>query len=411
MRFRHRNRIIGVFLSILFIGALPAQERVQETRLLKSRPEQRWTGVSLGSLGSRLFAYSRYDEASERRKLYRLEGEEEVLVFAPPSQHFDQFISQIQVSSDDSRIVFVTNGFSLHYRQKIYSVRPDGSQLTKLVQSGDDCDEFVYPGYGTGLCSSPSAPRLSPDGRKILFVNKVREFRKLDDEGRIRFYLSMVPVTGGPIVRLEEIGEGFDAVWSEDGTSIYYYYSRGYDPWNGVPRRYDLETGRSEFLTDEAWKALPPLAVSRADGALYFRSKQGFVRLAPETGEVEVIVEEHFDTFDLSPDGLRAVGIKEGDVTIVNLEFPSTARLVMETGTVDELELGQIPVARERWAIRKMRRGHWPSASEARKTTGVKRVLWLDNQRLWCVVQEDKSTDPTRASNPEVRVGIVRLTN
>ena len=74
MRFRHRNRIIGVFLSILFIGALPAQERVQETRLLKSRPEQRWTGVSLGSLGSRLFAYSRYDEASERRKLYRLEG-------------------------------------------------------------------------------------------------------------------------------------------------------------------------------------------------------------------------------------------------------------------------------------------------------------------------------------------------
>ena len=345
--------------------------------------------------------------------MVRIDGDREVPVLKPPfGVAIGEDIYAVQVARDDSRIFFASGGPTSHFPTAIHSVRPDGSQLSTLVKSGDDCDEFVYPGYGTHLCSLPLEYQLSPDGRKILFVNKVREIRKLNDEERTRFYLSMVPVTGGPIVRLEEIGDGFDAVWSEDGTSIYYYYSRGRDPWNGVPRRYDLETGRSEFLTDEAWKALPPLAVSRADGALYFRSKQGFVRLDPETGEVEVIVEEHFDTFDLSPDGLRAVGIKEGDVTIVNLEFPSTARLVMETGAVDELALAQIPAARERWVAQKMLPNGTSAdlmslASQARKAIGVKRALWIDNERLWCMVQED--TDPTRATNPKVRVGIVRL--
>ena len=398
-------------LSFLLGGLLAAQHRVQETRLLAPRIGLQPRLLASGGLGSKLFAYSQSNQYGWS-VLFCLEGEREVSILERPYDvPIGEDIYAVQVARDDSRIFFASGGPTSHFPTAIHSVRPDGSQLSTLVKSGDDCDEFVYPGYGTHLCSLPLEYQLSPDGRKILFVNKVREIRKLNDEERTRFYLSMVPVTGGPIVRLEEIGDGFDAVWSEDGTSIYYYYSRGRDPWNGVPRRYDLETGRSEFLTDEAWKALPPLAVSRADGALYFRSKQGFVRLDPETGEVEVIVEEHFDTFDLSPDGLRAVGIKEGDVTIVNLEFPSTARLVMETGTVDELELGQIPVARERWVIRKLRRGHSPSASEARKKTGVIGIRWLDNERLWCVVQEDRSTDPTRASKPEVRVGIVRLAN
>ena len=68
-------------------------------------------------------------------------------------------------------------------------------------------------------------------------------------------------------MRLEEIGPGFSAVWSKDGTSIYYSSSKHrYDPWHDVPRRYDLETGRSDFLTDSSWHVWPPgLAVSRAD--------------------------------------------------------------------------------------------------------------------------------------------------
>ena len=209
-------------------------------------------------------------------------------------------------------------------------MRPDGSQLTKLVQSGDDCDEFVYPGYGTGLCSSPSAPRLSPDGRKIIFFNDVREWDEEARDNLSHYYLSTMPATGGPIVRLQEAGPGYDAVWSEDGRSIYYYFSR-YDPWDGVPRRYDLETGRSEFLTDKTWRARSlGMAVSRADGALYFLSKKGFVRLDPETGVAEVVSEQYFDAFglSLSPDGRWAAGLKEGDVTIVDLEFPSSAPLL-----------------------------------------------------------------------------------
>ena len=48
-------------------------------------------------------------------------------------------------------------------------------------------------------------------------------------------------------------------------------------------------------------------------------------------------------------------------------------------------------------------------ASRAREAIGVKQVRWIDNDRLWYVVHEDRSIDPITASNPEVRVGIVRL--
>ena len=304
-----------------------------------------------GGLGSQLFAYSRYDEARNGSKLYRLEGKEEVLVFAPPSPWFDQYISQVQVSRDDSRIVFDTSGGTSHYPIVIYTVRPDGSQLTKLVSSGDDCrGRLNPPGYGSPFCSLSYDPRLSPDGQRVLFVNKVREWDEEAQYNLNHYYLSMIPVTGGPIVRLEEIGPGFSAVWSKDGTSIYYSSSKHrYDPWHDVPRRYDLETGRSDFLTDSSWHVWPPgLAVSRADGALYFIAKQGFVRLDPETGVVGVVSEERFDTFDLSPDGRRAVAIKQGDISIVNLEFPSTSPLEVEAGAVDELELVQIPATREK---------------------------------------------------------------
>ena len=73
------------------------------------------------------------------------------------------------------------------------------------------------------------------------------------------------------------------------------------------------------------------LAVSQADGTLYFISNQGFVRLDPETGFAEVVSEEHLESFDLSPDGRRAVGIKEGEVMLVNLEFPSSTPLQVDS--------------------------------------------------------------------------------
>ena len=221
----------------------------------------------------------------------------------------------------------------------------------------------------------------------------------------------MIPVTGGPIVRLEEIGGYHNAVWSEDGTSIYYFSSAAS---NGTLRRYDLGTGRSELLTDESWELWRlPLAISRADGNLYFISNQGFARVDPETGFAEVVSEERFDSFDLSPDGRRAVGVKEGDLTLINLEFLSSGPLQVSPGAMDALELGQIPAARERWIASKLRPDASVSAllllaSQARKAIGVHMVRWVDNERLWCVVEEDKSTDPTR-SDPEVRMGIAQL--
>ena len=408
---RYANRILVILMFVFFPGLVSAQPQVQETRLVTKHKRSLHLHAS-GGLGSELFAYSRYDEKRNGDKVFYLQGGKEVLAFEPSSPWFDQYISQVQVSRDDSRIVFVTDGGTSHYPIVVYAVRPDGSQLTQLVSSGDDCKgRFKHPGYGEPFCSLPYNPRLSPDGQWVLFVNTVREWDEEAQYNLDHYYLSMISVTGGPIVRLEEMGPGFGLAWSEDGTSIYYkYYSSGSDPWDGVPRRYDLQSGRSGFLTDTTWKAWSPgLAVSRADGTLYFVAKQGFVRLDPETREVEVVSEEQFETFDLSPDGLRAVGIKDGDVTIVDLEFPSSSPLVIEPGVGDELELGRIPAARRKWALQ---RGYASRQlySEARKRNGVKRIRWLDNERLWCVVQEDRST-PTTASKPEVRVGIVRLAN
>ena len=131
--------------------------------------------------------------------------------------------------------------------------------------------------------------------------------------------------------------------------------------------------------------------------ALYFISKQGFARLDPETGFAEIVSEERFDSFALSPDGRRAVGVKEGSVTPVDLEFSSSGPLQVNSGALDELELGQITAARERWLTQRQRRAtSYAELRElpglARKAIGVEQVRWVGNKRLWCVVRTDTGT-------------------
>ena len=397
---KYSHLILIIFVPIFFFSLLSAQEQVQETRLLQ-QASQDGEGEKGDPLGSDLFVYSRGG-----RTLFRLDGDREVPVLKPPFEvDIGEFIRDVQISRDNSRIVFSSSGATWHWDTAIHSVRPDGSQLRTLVKSGDDCGEFVYPGYGSNRCSFPRAPRLSPDGKRILFINEVREWDEAAKSNHHHYYLSLIPVTGPPIVRLEDVGNGHDAVWSEDGASIYYYSSESADEaWERVPRRYDLGTGRSEPLTDASWKARRPLAVSRTDGALYFISKQGFARLDPETGVTEVISEERFESFDLSPDGRRAVGVKEGDLTLINLEFLSSGPLQIKPGAMDELALGQIPAARERWIASKLRPDASVSAlsllpSQARKAIGVRMVRWVDNERLWCRV----------SVNTGSRVGIAHL--
>ena len=109
--------------------------------------------------------------------MFRLEGEREVPVLERTSEK----LHNVQIARDDSRIVFATSGITWHYPTVIYSVRPDGSQLRALVESGDDCrGRFIptppYP--GSPYCSFPGAPRLSPDGQRILFLNEIRKVRR-----------------------------------------------------------------------------------------------------------------------------------------------------------------------------------------------------------------------------------------
>ena len=111
--------------------------------------------------------------------MVRIEGDREVPVLKPP---FEVNISidfyDVQVSRDESLIVFGSGGPTWHYQKFIHSVRPDGSQLKTLVTSWDDCGKFVPTGYGSHICSFPRAPKLSPDGQRILFINEVREWMK-----------------------------------------------------------------------------------------------------------------------------------------------------------------------------------------------------------------------------------------
>ena len=406
---KNSNRVLVIFVSVLFLGSLPGQERIRETRLVvKSQPGERiFTDADYlladGSLGSKLFAYSRI--MGKSHLVILKEGREVTLLTR-------EKIHDVQVSRDDSRIIFATSGMSWYYPTVIYSVRPDGSELKMLVGARFDC-EGSPPKYGSPYCSFPRRPRLSPDGQKVIFFEEVNSFDE-EKQGNIsREYLSMIPVTGGPVVRLKEMASRGEVVWSEDSSSIYYY------SFDGLVR-YDLDTGRSESIADESWKLGrssrsilygPGFGISRADGSFYFISRRGLARVDPMTGSAEVVSGERLDTFDLSPDGRRAAGLKDGDIMIIDLEFPSSSRLVIEPEVVDELELGRIPAARRKWA----RQAGYAATSrlpfEVAERNGVKRVRWLDNERLWCVVQEDKSTDPTRASKPEVRVGIVRLTN
>ena len=60
---------------------------------------------------------------------------------------------------------------------------------------------------------------------------RFRRPSKWDEEEKDNLYhtyLSMVPVTGGSIVRLEEVEGGFQAVWGEDSASVYYHSGTPY---------------------------------------------------------------------------------------------------------------------------------------------------------------------------------------
>ena len=77
---RYGNRILVIFVSVLFSGLVSAQERIQETRLLvQSQPGEQVlsSGGSLiasGALGSKLFVYTRFAPDHNGSNLFRLEA-------------------------------------------------------------------------------------------------------------------------------------------------------------------------------------------------------------------------------------------------------------------------------------------------------------------------------------------------
>ena len=201
-------------------------------------------------------------------------------------------------------------------------------------------------------------------------------------------------------MRLKELGRGYNIVWSEDSTSIY----------AGLTR-YDLETGSAEPLTDASWKIrrsslkvywrdASRLAVSRADGSVYFVSERGLARVAPDSGLTELVAEQLFDTFDLSPDGRRVVGVTAGGLTMVDLEARTSAPFQVEPGAVDELGLRRI------LAVQLSRQTPTPTRASSKKIRGfgVRQIRWIDQDTLWCVLGDIFSPD-----SEEIHVGVVLL--
>ena len=173
---KYSHLILIISISSLFSSLLPAQEQIQETRLLaKIQKYEEFGPKPSGSLGSKLFVYTRFDPDQDGSNLFRIEANKEVPVFSSHSVATGGHIHNIQVSRDDFRIVFASSGMSHYYPVVIYSVRPDGSQLTPLVESGDDCRgrfKSVPPHYGSPYCSVPRSPRISPDSQRIIFFKQ-----------------------------------------------------------------------------------------------------------------------------------------------------------------------------------------------------------------------------------------------
>lgn len=317
-------------------------------------------------------------------------------------------ISDVNLSRDDSRVVFVTAGATGHTPYIIYSVKTNGSDLIKLAASKGDCGERaskILNGDGGPYCNYPSFPRLSPDGQKVLFTEGVIEVDEERQTVSQLDYLCVVSTDGGPVVRLakESSPHMGRAEWSEDGTSIYYAARNSL-------KRFDFESGRSQRITEHSRKGkwYSPLRVSPADGSVYFVAQRGFSRLDPRTGSVEVLSSERFDAFELSPDGSKIVGATElyeaesTSLTIVDLGNRVTYPLEMKHGTNDELGLEHVLAGRSS--------GRTPTSANTSRQRNldaawVEAIHWLGETRLWCLlVLED-------GPHYEHRVGIIELAN
>lgn len=421
-------RSISLLLLVLALGGCQQPKRdaetesakrsrfqplvVEETRLLgKSDDLVSWglydADKFRGSLGSELFVYALDNQPQGTGELYRIEGDKVVPLGLEITSGE---IIWVHLSKDDSRIVFATRGATGHSPSIIYSVKANGSDLIRLVESEGTCGERaneILNGDGGPYCNSPGYPRLSPDGRKVLFIDYVLEIDEERQTVEQPNYLSVVPTDGGPVVRLVresniKLGRIGRAEWSECGRSIYYVARSRL--W-----RFDLDTGRSQPVPDNFWEVIwqLPLRVSPADGSVYFVSDRGFTRLDPRTGSVEVLY-GRLDAFELSPDGSKIVGTTEQDegsptsLTIIDLENRYTYPLEMRHGTKDELGLEVVLAGRSSKRTP-------TSAKTARQrnidAAWVESIHWLDETRLWCMLVLDGR------SRYEHRVGIIELGN
>jgi Tol biopolymer transport system component len=147
--------------------------------------------------------------------------------------------SEQRTRADVGQIVFPDDDVSLKVpHRQLYIERGDGSNVRRLVTSGDD----------------DSAPALSPDGRRVVFDRQYPDHPDMPSRSFI------VNVDGSGLVPLDPAGCGRlcvaedveGAAWSPDGRSI--VVTRVYADAKGDPMRIglwivDVDSGRARELT------------------------------------------------------------------------------------------------------------------------------------------------------------------
>lgn len=192
-----------------------------------------------------------------------------------------------QTAEPDAGLIVFSSNRSGPWR--IWSVRPDGSELRQLIQAGDD-EHDVDPAF-------------RPDGREILFSST--------RGGTVGVW--RMGLDGS---KPERICDGDQADWSPDGTSIVFRRNESL-----VTR--SLATGDEKRLTDDDWPHCSGPAWSPDGKTIAFACRwdagNKIYLVAAEGGEPEKVYDRKGACEPRwSPDGTRLVYETETNVASVN---------------------------------------------------------------------------------------------
>ncbi|HYC33380.1 MAG TPA: hypothetical protein VEB59_13925 [Gemmatimonadales bacterium] len=217
------------------------------------------------------------------------------------------------------RIVFYAQRNS---KYDLFAMNPDGSDIVQLTDTPEEEREVF--------------PAVSPDGRKILFTNRVGP----EDDAYIE-YLYVMNADGTERVKLPPLGGGIlgEAVWSPDGSRIAF----AGDLLDGEEDEIRVMSADGAGLvnvtnTPDIAEFTP--AWSPDGRQILFASSEGLgVMNSDGTGRRLLLDDTHADSPRWSPDGTRIVFLSQGEtrdrVYVMNADGSDPEPLLPDGGGSD----------------------------------------------------------------------------